>query len=204
MYKGERFNSITHLIGSIASAIGLTYLVYLAVQEGDPWKIASFTIYGTTLLALYTFSTLYHSLKGRLKHIFQKLDHVAIYLLIAGTYTPFTLVTLRDGMGWLMFGIVWGLALIGIIIDLMPNKGKRILPVIIYLLMGWLIVIIIEPLIDAISLNGFTWLAAGGLCYSLGIIFYGLDYKYRLAHGIWHLFVLAGSFTHFVTIAIYV
>ncbi|MEX0823293.1 MAG: hemolysin III family protein [Balneolaceae bacterium] len=151
MYKGERFNSITHLIGSIASAIGLTYLVYLAVQEGDPWKIASFTIYGTTLLALYTFSTLYHSLKGRLKHIFQKLDHVAIYLL-----------------------------------------------------MGWLIVIIIEPLIDAISLNGFTWLAAGGLCYSLGIIFYGLDYKYRLAHGIWHLFVLAGSFTHFVTIAIYV
>lgn len=204
MYKGEKFNSFTHLAGSIASGIGLIVLLFIAIRQGDPWKVVSFGIYGVTLLTLYTFSTLYHSVKGKWKKTFQKFDHVSIYLLIAGTYTPFTLVTLRGDIGWTMFAIVWGLATIGIIVDLIPSNGKRILPIIIYLLMGWLVVIIVDPLVDGLSQQGFTWLAAGGMCYTLGLIFYGLDFKYKLAHGIWHLFVLAGSLSHFMTIIYYV
>lgn len=204
MVKGEKFNSITHLAGSIASAIGLIVLLYIAIQQQDPWKIASFGIYGATLLTLYTCSTLYHSFSGRWKAIFQKFDHLAIYLLIAGTYTPFTLVTLRGQTGWTFFAIIWGLASIGFVVELLPGKGKRILPIIIYLLMGWLMVIIIDPLIQEISLQGVNLLMAGGLFYTLGLIFYGLDFKHRLAHGIWHLFVLAGSISHYITIVYYV
>lgn len=204
MYKGERFNSITHLIGSVAAGIGLFVLLFIAIRQGDPWKMVSFGIYGTTLLALYTFSTLYHSFRGRWKKIFQKFDHVCIYLLIAGTYTPFTLVTLHGDLGWTIFAVIWGLATIGIIIDLLPSKGKRILPLVIYLLMGWLVVVIADPLVEGISQQGFTWLAVGGMFYTLGLIFYGLDFKYKLAHGIWHLFVLAGSFSHYITVIQYV
>lgn len=204
MYKGERFNSYTHLVGSILSAIGFFFLLYLALTKGDPWKIVSFVIYGGTLFTLYTFSTLYHSVQGRLKKIFQKLDHVSIYLLIAGTYTPFTLVTLRGDLGWTMFAIVWGLATLGIIIDLIPSKGHRIFPLIIYLLMGWLVILIIDPLVTNLSLAGFYWLVAGGMFYTFGVIFYVLDTQHRFSHGIWHLFVLAGSLSHFITIAGYV
>lgn len=204
MYKGERFNSYTHLIGAILSVIGFGVLIYLAVTKGDPWKITSFAIYGATLVLLYTFSTLYHSVQGKLKKVFQKLDHLSIYLLIAGTYTPFTLVTLRGDLGWTMFAVVWGLATLGIIIDLIPSKGHRILPLIIYLLMGWLVIIIIDPLMANLSTTGFYWLIAGGMFYTFGVIFYALDYRYRLSHGIWHLFVLAGSLSHFISIAGYV
>lgn len=204
MYKGEKFNSISHLIGTIASFFGLLILLFIAIRQGDPVKMISFGIYGTTLLTLYTFSTLYHSFRGKWKKVFRKLDHVSIYLLIAGTYTPFTLITLRGDLGWTMFAIIWGLATIGIIIDLIPSKGKRILPVIIYLLMGWLVVIIIDPLIAGISMQGFTWLAVGGMCYTLGLIFYALDFKYDLAHGIWHLFVLAGSLSHYMTVVYFI
>ncbi len=204
MYTGERFNSYTHLIGSLFSAAGLVFLIYLAVTKGDPWKITSFAIYGTTLVILYTFSTLYHSVQGKLKKIFRKLDHVSIYLLIAGTYTPFTLVTLRGDLGWTMFAIIWGLATLGIIIDLIPSKGYRIFPVLIYLLMGWLVIIIIDPLINNLSATGFYWLLAGGMFYTFGVIFYALDSQHRFSHGIWHLFVLAGSLSHYITIAAYV
>jgi len=204
MYKGERFNSYTHLVGSIGSAIGLAILVYIAVQKGGFWRITSFTIYGFTLLTLYTCSTLYHSFRGRWKTIFRKLDHISIYLLIAGTYTPFTLITLRGDIGWLMFGIVWGLAAIGIIIDLFHKADNRILQVIIYLGMGWIGFFLFDTLIDKISMDGFSWLMAGGLFYTTGVIFFALSDKHRLAHGIWHLFVLAGSFSHFVTIVQYV
>lgn len=176
----------------------------MAVNKGDPWKITSFAIYGSTLLLLYTFSTIYHSVEGKLKRVFQKLDHVGIYLLIAGTYTPFTLVTLRGETGWTIFALVWGLATLGIIIDLIPSKGHRIFPLIIYLLMGWLVVLIVDPLISGLSREGFYWLATGGMLYTFGIIFYLIDYRHRFAHGIWHLFVLGGSFTHFVTIAKFV
>lgn len=204
MYKGEKFNSITHLAGAIASFVGLIVLIYLAVTKGDPWKIVSFSIYGFTLFLLYTFSTLYHSIQGKLKKVFQKLDHVAIYLLIAGTYTPFTLITLRGELGWTIFAVVWGLATLGIIIDLIPSKGHRILPLIIYLLMGWMVVLVVDPLVNSLSTAGFYWLAAGGLFYTFGVIFYVLDRSHRFAHGIWHLFVLAGSFSHYISIVKYV
>lgn len=206
MYKGERFNGYTHLIGAVASAVGLIILLYISIDTGDPWKIVSYTIYGISLLTLYLFSTFYHSFRGKIKRIFQKMDHIAIYLLIAGTYTPFTLVTLRGEFGWIMFFSVWTLAFIGIILDLLQKNGNgnRIIQLFIYLTMGWLVVFAIEPLISSISLDGFYWLAAGGLFYTAGVLFYVLSNSHRFAHGIWHLFVLAGSLSHFISIAIYV
>lgn len=204
MYIGERFNSYTHLVGTLLSAIGFVFLIYLAITQGDPWKITSFAIYGATLVILYTFSTLYHSVQGKLKRIFQKLDHVSIYLLIAGTYTPFTLVTLRGDLGWTMFAVIWGLATLGIIIDLIPSKGHRIFPLIIYLLMGWLVILILDPLINSLPAAGFYWLVGGGMFYTFGVIFYILDSQHRFSHGIWHLFVLAGSLSHFISVAGYV
>jgi hemolysin III len=204
LYKGERFNSYTHLAGTIAAAAGFFLLLYLSLKHQDLWKTVSFTVYGSTLFLLYLFSTLYHSMRGKMKRIFQKFDHVAIYLLIAGTYTPFTLVTLRGELGWTLFAVVWGLAMIGIVIDLLPRKGHRILPIVIYLLMGWLVVTVIEPLTAAIPSAGFSWLIAGGLFYTMGLIFYMLDKHHPFAHGIWHLFVLAGSISHFITVSIYV
>jgi hemolysin III len=204
MYKGERFNSYTHLTGAIAAGIGFFILLWLAVTQGDVWKIASFTVYGSTLFILYLFSTLYHSFRGKWKKIFQKFDHIAIYLLIAGTYTPFTLVTLRGETGWLIFAVVWGLAMLGIAIDLLPRKGHRILPLVIYLMMGWLVVLVLEPLTASMPAAGFAWLVAGGMFYTAGILFYLFSNHHRLAHGIWHLFVLAGSLSHFITVAAYV
>lgn len=204
MYKGERFNSYSHLIGSIGSAIGLVALIYIAIEKGGFWRITSFTIYGVTLLTLFTCSTLYHSFRGKWKKIFRKLDHIAIYLLIAGTYTPFTLITLRGDIGWTLFAIVWGLAAIGIIIDLFHKAGSRILQVIIYLGMGWIAFFLFDTLMNRITIEGFSWLMAGGLFYTMGVIFFALSDRHRLAHGIWHLFVLAGSLSHFVTIVLYV
>jgi hemolysin III len=204
MYKGERFNSISHLIGAAAALVGFVILVVLAARQGEPWKIISFSIYGATLLFLYVISTLYHSLRGRAKKVFRKLDHHAIYLLIAGTYTPFTLVTLRGVWGWSIFGVIWGLAVIGIVLDSLPQKGQRILPVVIYLIMGWLILIVINPLLRALPLAGFAWLLLGGVFYTVGVIFYVLDERMRHFHGIWHLFVLAGSIAHYFTVLFYV
>jgi hemolysin III len=204
MYKGERFNSITHLIGAIGALFGLIILLMISFGDGNPWKIVSFTIYGGTLVSLYLFSTLYHSFRGRWKKIFQKFDHIAIYLLIAGTYTPFTMLVLPGDIGWTIFAVIWGLAMIGIVIDLLPQKGHRILPLVIYLLMGWLVVLVMEPLMHNLSLTGFQWLAAGGLFYTMGVLFYALSNQHRFAHGIWHLFVLAGSVSHFITVAAYV
>lgn len=204
MYKGERLNGISHLIGAAGALAGLVVLVVLAARQGDPWKIVSFSIYGVTLLMLYVFSTLYHSLRGRPKTIFRMLDHFAIYLLIAGTYTPFTLVTLRGVWGWWLFGIIWGLAIIGIVIDALPSKGHRILPVMIYLLMGWSCLAAIRPLLRSLPFAGFMWLLAGGLFYTVGVIFFALDTRVRHFHGVWHLFVLAGSISHYCAVFFYV
>lgn len=202
--KGEKFNSYSHMIGAFGSIIGLAVLLFVAISDGNPWKITSFSIYGSTLLLLYLFSTLYHSFRGKWKSIFQKLDHIAIYLLIAGTYTPFTLITLRGEIGWILFGLVWGLALLGVFLDIIEKSNKRIAQLVIYLVMGWLVLFAMEPLMNEISANGLNWLITGGLFYTMGVIFYVLSEKHRLAHGIWHLFVLAGSFSHFVTILYYV
>ena len=197
----ERFNSMTHMLGTIAALIGL---VLLLRQQTDPWKLFSFAIFGSTMVLLYATSTLYHALNGRAKKILRKLDHLAIYLLIAGTYAPFTLVTLRDEWGWPAFWIVWGLAILGIIIDLLPNRnGRRILPVIIYLAMGWMALFLSQPLLDNLPLTGFIWLLCGGLSYTCGLIFYGFDGRVKYFHTIWHLFVLAGAALHFVGILLY-
>lgn len=204
MSHNELFNSLSHIVGLAASIAGLVVLVVLASQQGDPWKIVSFSIYGATLILLYTSSVLYHSFDGPIKNLFRKFDHLAIYLLIAGTYTPFTLVTLQGVWGWTIFGIVWGLAVTGIAIDLLPNKGLRILPIIIYLLMGWIILIALKPLLKALTFAGFVWLLIGGLCYTFGILFYAFDSRWRYFHTIWHLFVLAGSACHYFSVLFYV
>ena len=204
MYRGERFNSISHLIGATLALAALVVLVVFASLQGDPWKIVSFSIYGTTLFLLYTFSTLYHSLHGRAKIIFQKLDHAAIYLLIAGSYTPFTLVTLRGAWGWSLFGIVWGLAIVGIVLDSLHRNGPRVYQMVIYLLMGWVVLVALYPLLQNLATGGLILLVFGGLCYTGGMVFYALDEKMNHAHGIWHLFVLAGSVSHFLAIYLYV
>ena len=204
MYYGERFNSISHLIGAALALAGMVVLVVYASEQGDQWKIVSFSIYGATLFLLYTLSTLYHSLRGRAKQFFQKLDHVAIYLLIAGSYTPLTLVTLRGPWGWTLFGIIWGLAIIGIIVDGLHRQGSRAIPMTLYLLMGWLILIAMYPLSQALPNGGLELLVLGGVFYTGGTVFYALDKKMKHAHGIWHLFVLAGSISHYLVIFLYV
>jgi hemolysin III len=204
MLYGERLNVCTHLTGALLAAAGAATLIVMAAQQGDPWKITSFSIYGAMLLALYAVSTLYHSTRGRLKHVLQKLDHCSIYLLIAGTYTPFTLVTLRGAWGWSLFGTIWGLAVIGIIQETWLAKGVRIPSLVIYVLMGWLGVIAMQELIDGLTSAGFYWLLAGGLLYTAGIVFYVFDEKLRHGHGIWHMFVLAGSISHYFAILLHV
>ena len=204
MDRGERINSITHLIGTCLAIAGMIVLIVLAGRKGDPWKIVSFSIYGATLVVLYLFSTLYHSIRGTSKKIFQKIDHSAIYLLIAGSYTPFALVTLRGAWGWSIFGVIWGLALFGIIQDTLLAEGRRILSVVIYLLMGWLALVAIRPLARALPGAGMAWLVIGGVFYTAGVLFYALDKKISFGHEIFHLFVLAGSACHYFTILLYV
>lgn len=204
MYDGERFNAISHLIGALLALAGGVFLVGLAAMHGDMWKVVGVSIYSATLVLLYTISTLYHSLRGRFKDTLRRLDHQAIYLLIAGSYTPFCLVTLHGAWGWSLLGIVWALALLGMLQELRPNNEPRVLSLVIYLLMGWVVLIAIVPLLHALGRTGFIWLAAGGLFYTFGIIFYAYDYKFRHWHGIWHLFVVAGSVMHYFAILFYV
>jgi hemolysin III len=204
MYYGERLNAWTHLVGALLSLTGAIILVSLASATGDPWKITSTTVFGVTLTLLYSTSTLYHSLRGQAKVVLRKLDHLSIYLLIAGTYTPFCLVTLRGVWGWSLFGVVWGLALIGMLQEIKPRSEARIMSLVIYAVMGWVILVAIRPLLDHLQLAGFLWLAAGGLLYTIGIVFYAFDSRFRHWHGIWHLFVIAGSLMHYIAILFYV
>ena len=204
MYHGERLNGGTHLIGTALAAAGAAVLVVLAARAGDPWKIVSFSVYGSMLFALYTVSTLYHTTRGKTKDVLRKLDHCSIYLLIAGTYTPFTLVTLRGAWGWSLFGVIWGLAVLGIVQETCLGKGARMLSLVIYVAMGWLAIIAVKQLVAGLTPAGFAWLAAGGLIYTGGIVFYSFDEKLRHGHGIWHIFVLAGSAAHYVAILQYV
>ena len=204
MYHGERLNAWTHLIGALLSIAGASILITLAVMMGDPWKIVSVSVFGATLVLLYSASTLYHSLRGRAKVILRKLDHLSIYLLIAGTYTPFCLVTLRGAWGWTLFGIVWGLAIIGMLQEIRPRSEARIMSLVIYAVMGWVVVIAIKPLLDHLETAGFAYLAGGGLLYTIGMVFYAFDSRFRHWHGIWHLFVIGGSLMHYIAIAFYV
>lgn len=207
MYAGEKLNSITHLIGGVLALIGLGALLTLSIQYRDIWLITGFSIFGATLVLLYTASTLYHSFQPpKLKRFFQKLDHVSIYLLIAGTYTPYMLVSLREQGGLLMLGLIWGLALLGLLLDLLLPKRVESLQIGIYLAMGWICTFKYEQLQESIPSIGMIWLTIGGVAYTAGILFYILDHlnKLKHAHGIWHLFVLAGSTCHFISIAAYV
>ena len=204
MYYGEKFNALTHLVGAVLALAGTVVLIVLAALGGDPWKIVSVSIYGATLILLYSFSTLYHSLRGRAKVILRKLDHNSIYLLIAGSYTPFCLVTLRGPWGWSLFGVVWGLAAFGILQELMQRSEARILSLVIYVVMGWVALAALAQLRLALGPAGFSWLVAGGLFYTVGIVFYVIDKRLAHAHGIWHLFVIAGSACHYVAILLYV
>jgi hemolysin III len=204
MYYGEKFNAWTHLVGAVLASIGAIWLVVIASLAGDVWKIVSVAIYGVALVLLYSASTVYHSVRGRAKVIMQKVDHFSIYLLIAGSYTPFCLVTLRGPWGWTLFGIVWGLAIIGMLQEIKPRSEARIMSIVIYAVMGWIVLVAVKPLLAALGTVGFAWLASGGILYTVGIIFFALDHRLRHAHGIWHLFVIAGSFLHFVAITFYV
>lgn len=200
MYQGERFNGYTHLVGAILALAGAGLLIGLATLRADPMRIASFSVYGATLCLLYLASTLYHSTRGRAKRVFRKLDHCAIYLMIAGTYTPFAILTLHRAWGWTLFGCVWGLAVVGIVQELCIAKGARLTSLAIYLLMGWFALAALLPLVETLSWNGFAWIAGGGLVYSAGIVFYLYDQRFKHWHGIWHLFVMGGSAAHYAAI----
>ncbi|AFT87055.1 PAQR family membrane homeostasis protein TrhA [Paraburkholderia phenoliruptrix] len=205
MHVGERLNSITHLVGAVLSVAGLVTLVTMGAVEGDAYKVVSFSVYGAMLFVLYAISTLYHSVRDpRVKAVLQKCDHSAIYLLIAGSYTPFTLVTLRGPWGWSLFGVSWGLAALGIVQELTLGRRTRSVSMVLYVLMGWLALVAVRPLLEALPAAGTAWLVAGGVIYSAGIYFFINDERIRHGHGIWHLFVLAGSLCQFVSVARYV
>lgn len=200
----ELANCLTHAFGAILGAVGLAVLVTLAALQGDAVRVVSFSIYGTCLVLLYLASTLYHAARSaRLKRIFRVLDHAAIFLLIAGSYTPVTLVTLQGGWGWTLFGLIWGFALGGIVLEVFFMDRYRWLTIGAYVGMGWLVVIAAGPLIESMPTGGLLWLAGGGLFYTGGVVFYVWK-RLPFNHAIWHLFVLAGSVCHFLSFLLYV
>lgn len=200
----EIANSITHGLGALLSVAALTLLVTLAAQQFDVWRIVSFSIYGATMVLLFLSSTLYHSFqKPSVRRIFKTLDHCSIYLLIAGTYTPFLLVTLRGTLGWVLFGIIWALAVAGIVIKVAFGPEFKKFSVVTYLVMGWLVLFASKELFARLAIEGIYWLVAGGLIYTLGVVFY-LWRRLPFNHAIWHLFVLAGTICHFFAIFFYV
>ncbi|UJF23745.1 hemolysin III family protein [Suttonella sp. R2A3] len=201
MYPGERFNSWSHLIGSLLAIIATVVLIVRGARYGDAYHVVAAAIYGSSLILLYSASTFYHSLRSpRAKRFFKKIDHCAIYLLIAGSYTPYTLITLRGAWGWSIFGVSWALALIGIAQEFIFAKGNRVLSLVLYLTMGWLVLVAIMPIVEALAAPGLIWLAVGGVFYTLGVYWYVNDEKIRHGHGIWHVFVLAGSVAQFISI----
>ena len=199
----ELANSLTHGVGLALSVIGATVLIISAVGTNDAWRIVASCIYAATLIMLYAASTLYHSVrKVTHKEIWQRVDHSAIYLLIAGTYTPFTLISLRGAWGWSLFGVVWTLALIGVLLKSRFGARLPALSTWIYLGMGWVIVVAMRPLSSHVAPAGLFWLALGGVLYTGGVVFYVWE-KVRYSHAVWHLFVLAGSMAHFAAVLWY-
>lgn len=200
----EVAHSVTHGIGLLAAVAGLVVLVILAAATRDPWRITSSAIYATTLVLLYAASTLYHALSGtRARDVFRVLDHSAIFLLIAGTYTPFALVSLRGPWGWTLLGIVWSLAVAGVAAKAAYGTRWPVMSTVLYLAMGWTVVIAVKPLLTHVPPAGIAWLVAGGLAYTGGVVFYAWT-RLRYSHAIWHLFVLAGSVCHYIAVVLYV
>ena len=198
----EVAHALTHGVGLVASVGGLVTLVAAAWLRGDAWHIVGGSIFGTTLVLLYATSTLYHGIRSpRVKRLFQRLDHAAIFLLIAGTYTPFTLVSLRGGWGWTLLAIVWGLAILGILLEVAAHTRRVSVPL--HLAMGWLGVIAAAPLVRSVPADGLLLLALGGVAYTLGVVFYAWR-RLPYHHAVWHLFVMAGSACHFSCVLGYV
>jgi hemolysin III len=203
-FREELAHGISHGIGTGLSIAGLIVLLVTAISYGNVWHVISAAIYGSSLILLYLASTLYHLFSSPgIKKFFQKLDHTMIYVLIAGTYTPLTLITLRGAWGWTLFGLVWGMALCGLVLELFVKKRIQWASLTLYLGMGWLMVIAINPLVGSLATGGLILLLSGGLFYTFGIIFYVWK-KLSYHHAIWHLFVMAGSGTHFFAILYYV
>ena len=204
MYYGEKLNSISHLVGAVFALMGLGALLAVSIQLGEPRIIIGFTVFGITLVLLYTMSTLYHSFHPpKLKRVFRVLDHVAIYLLIAGTYTPYMLISLADGNGYQILSLIWGLAGLGILSEVFLSGPKvKVGQMLVFIGMGWACAFDFASLRAALPGVGLWWLTAGGLAYTGGIVFYVLDKMNRLthAHGIWHFFVLIGSTCHFISV----
>ena len=200
----EIANSVTHGVGFILALAALSVMVVFAAMRGTAWHIVACSVYGATLVMLFAASTLYHSLPWpRTKSVLKIIDHSAIYLLIAGTYTPYTLVTLRGPVGWTLFGVVWTLAVAGVIFKSFAVGRFEVASALVYLFQGWFVVVAVRPLVHALGWPGVMWLAAGGAAYTLGIVFFALDRR-RYFHAAWHVFVLAGSVAHYFGILFYV
>lgn len=200
----EMANRLTHALGAAFSVAGLVLMVVFSARYGDAWQVVSTAIFGATLVLLYTASTVYHSIRDeRLSRILQKFDHAAIFLLIAGTYTPFVLVTLRGPWGWSLFGVVWGMAAAGVALKFWYAGRFTVISTLIYIIMGWLVLIALKPLSTALPAGGMRLLVAGGLCYTGGAVFY-LWRQLPYHHAIWHLFVLGGSVCHWASVFWYV
>ncbi|MBP2639487.1 MAG: hypothetical protein H6Q66_438 [Firmicutes bacterium] len=200
----EMMNAVTHGIGALFSFAGFVVLTASAYMYGTVWHLISFAVYGFSLFLLYLASALYHSFRNeKLKYIFRICDHSAIYLLIAGTYTPFSLVLLHGFVGWIILGVVWALAALGVMLKIFFGARLKVMSTICYLIMGWLIVVVIKPIAAVLPAEGLFWLVGGGVLYTIGSFFY-LNRRIPYHHAVWHLFVLAGSIAHFVVVFYYV
>lgn len=198
--REELANAITHGLGALMAIAALVILTVFSAIKGNTWHIVSFTVFGATLVTLYMASTLYHSLSNeKVKTLFRKFDHMSIYLLIAGTYTPFCLIVLNNWIGWTLFGIVWGSAILGIVLKAFFTGKKELLSTLLYVLMGWVALFAIKPLFDSVSLTTFILLMTGGVFYTAGTYFFTKD-RIKYFHSIWHIFVLAGSTFHFFAV----
>ena len=201
----ELISAISHGAGALLSVAGLIVGVVYAAIDGDPYKIVSMAVFGTTLVLLYTMSCLYHSLtKNKAKQVFRILDHCTIFLLIAGTYTPYTLVSLRGNYGWILFAVIWAAAALGVILNAVNIKKFKVFSMVCYLAMGWVIVFAFNPLLASVDTNGILLLIGGGISYTIGAVLYGVGAKRKYFHSIWHFFVLTGSILHFFSILLYV
>lgn len=202
----ELCSAITHGIGVGLSITALVLMVVKAAVSGSALAVVSSAIYGATLIVLYTMSTLYHSFSPRIgaKRVFRIFDHCSIFLLIAGTYTPFSLLVLKGAIGWTIFGIVWGAAVLGIVLNAINLEKYKVFSMICYIAMGWVIIFTFKTLIDSLSFGGIVFLLVGGVCYTLGAVIYGVGKKVKFMHSVWHLFVLSGSICHFFSVLLYV
>ena len=199
----EIFNSVSHGVGVALACVGFGILIVLSALYGDAWAVSSSIVYSFSLFAMYLASTLYHACPNRrVKGVLQVLDHCSIFLLIAGTYTPYTLITLRGALGWSLFAVVWGAAIVGVVLNAIDVRKYSRISMVCYVAMGWVVVLAIRPLMASLAWNGLVLLALGGVFYTVGIVFYVIRRSYM--HSIWHLFVLAGSVCHYLSILLYV